>query len=211
VSGGTPAFVEDEEVNVRNRLIYAAAVTTVIVLVVGTTAASHDKSGNRGRTHFKLSMDGYQENPSISTTGRGHLELTIDDENQTIDYELSYKNLEGTQPAGAVLASHIHLGALHTNGAVEAFLCGGGGKPPCPSPEGTVTGTIMASDIGQVGPPPPTQGIDRGEPTAFAEFVRAMRAGYTYANVHTTRWPGGEIRGQINDRDRDDDHDRDHN
>ena len=22
-----------------------------------------------------------------------------------------------------------------------------------------------------------------------------------YANIHTTRWPGGEIRGQINDSD----------
>ncbi len=28
-----------------------------------------------------------------------------------------------------------------------------------------------------------------------------MRAGDAYANIHTTRWPGGEIRGQINDRD----------
>ena len=27
------------------------------------------------------------------------------------------------------------------------------------------------------------------------------RAGHTYANVHTNKWPGGEIRGQIQDRD----------
>ncbi len=27
-----------------------------------------------------------------------------------------------------------------------------------------------------------------------------MRAGHAYANVHSTRWRGGEIRAQINDR-----------
>jgi hypothetical protein len=43
--------------------------------------------------------------------------------------------------------------------------------------------------------------VNPGEPTAFAELVRAIRAGYAYANLHTTRFPSGEIRGQINDRD----------
>src|SRR6266571_1119295 len=33
----------------------------------------------------------------------------------------------------------------------------------------------------------------------FDEAVRAIRAGAVYANVHTTRWAGGEIRGQVND------------
>jgi len=28
-----------------------------------------------------------------------------------------------------------------------------------------------------------------------------MRVGTPYTNIHTTRWPGGEIRGQINDKD----------
>jgi hypothetical protein len=28
-----------------------------------------------------------------------------------------------------------------------------------------------------------------------------MQAGHSYVNIHTTRWPGGEIRGQINDED----------
>jgi hypothetical protein len=42
------------------------------------------------------------------------------------------------------------------------------------------------------------QGI---EPASFAEILKAMQTGNAYANIHTTRWPGGEIRGQINDRD----------
>jgi hypothetical protein len=53
-----------------------------------------------------------------------------------------------------------------------------------------VSGTITpASVIG-----PAAQGIQAGE---FAELVRALRAGAAYANVHTTTFPGGEIRGQI--------------
>ena len=31
----------------------------------------------------------------------------------------------------------------------------------------------------------------------FDELLRAIRAGATYVNVHSTRWPGGEIRSQI--------------
>ena len=39
------------------------------------------------------------------------------------------------------------------------------------------------------------------EPGSLAEIVRGMQAGHAYANIHTTRWGGGEIRGQINDED----------
>jgi hypothetical protein len=79
---------------------------------------------------------------------------------------------------------------------VVAFLCGGGGKPACPTPDGEIEGTIVPADIGG----PAAQGINAGEETAFAEFVRAIRAGYTYANVHATRWPTGEIRDQVGKR-----------
>ncbi len=56
---------------------------------------------------------------------------------------------------------------------------------------------------------PTIQGI---EPGAFNEILAAMRVGSAYANVHTTKWPGGEIRAQIEkgrggDRDGQDDDD----
>ena len=58
--------------------------------------------------------------------------------------------------------------------------------------EGVVTGTVTSADV--IGPA--SQGIAPGE---FGELVRAMRAGITYVNVHSTMFPAGEIRGQIND------------
>ena len=75
------------------------------------------------------------------------------------------------------------------------FLCSNLGNGPagteeCPAEPATITGSFVAADV--VGPA--GQGLAPGE---FDELVRAMRAGATYANVHTTLVPGGEIRGQI--------------
>jgi hypothetical protein len=79
-------------------------------------------------------------------------------------------------------------------GGVSVFLCTNLGNGPmgtqaCPA-NGTVTGTITAADvIGPVG-----QGITAGE---FAELLKAIRAGFVYANVHSALFGGGEIRGQL--------------
>ena len=48
------------------------------------------------------------------------------------------------------------------------------------------------------------QNIDAGA-AGFAEMIKAMRAGAAYANVHTTLFPTGEIRGAIGPRDDDED------
>ena len=47
---------------------------------------------------------------------------------------------------------------------------------------------------GRRGRPAGVQGIAAGE---YAELVDAIRAGTAYANVHTTAFPVGEIRAQI--------------
>jgi hypothetical protein len=53
-----------------------------------------------------------------------------------------------------------------------------------------VTGTLRPADV--IGPA--GQGITAGQ---FEELVRAIRAGATYVNVHSSLYPGGEIRGQL--------------
>ena len=170
-------------------LIGSSAAAT---LALGALTAAGDDPG--GANKFQANMIGPEETPlSISTTGHGRVTLHIDSKAEMIDYELSYDGLEGvapTVPGGVVLFSHIHFGQRRTTGGVSVFLCGGGSKGACPTPSGTVTGTIVPADvIGPVG-----QGI---EAMSFDELVRAIRTGYAYANVHTTKYPSGEIRGQL--------------
>ena len=64
-------------------------------------------------------------------------------------------------------------------------------------PPATISGTILAADVSPNIPATAaarTQGLNTGE---IDELIRAMRAGSTYVNVHSTLWPGGEIRSQI--------------
>ena len=173
--------------------LFAALGVALLVVAGGAYAvAAGDMkiSGDKSKRDMVQSdtLNGYQETPGVSTTGVGTFDARIDDETQTIVYELTYAALETD-----ALFAHIHFGNRATAGGVSAFLCGGGDKPPCPPRAGTVTGVIDPTDvIGPVG-----QGI---EPLSMPELIRAIRVGMTYVNVHTTRFPGGEIRGQIADR-----------
>ena len=88
-------------------------VATLSVAVVALNAYVMASDSHR-RNHFETRLQGFQENPSNSTTGRGHVRLTIDEDAQTITFEESYDNLEGvgTTPFvtnGVVTQSHIHV------------------------------------------------------------------------------------------------------
>jgi hypothetical protein len=152
---------------------------SLLTVLVASAALAHGDNGGG-----KAGLTGYQETPmSLSTTGDGSFRIKV--RSDGLHYVLRYEDLE----ADATVA-HIHFGQRATTGGVAAFLCGGGGKPACPAREGRVEGVIAAADV--VGPA--VQGIAAGE---LSEVIRALRKGYVYANVHTTKYPGGEIRGQV--------------
>ena len=154
-------------------------------LLATATAAKADQ--------IRAILTGYEESPSVSTTGRGEFQAVIDDDGTSIRYRETFSGLQGS-----VTQSHIHVGQLSVNGSVVIFLCQTasnpdptGLAPECPQ-EGTVTGRITAANViaGSMAP----QQLAAGD---LAAVITAIRAGAAYANVHTTLSTGGEIRGQI--------------
>jgi hypothetical protein len=164
----------------------------VIALVSATTVVLA-----QGFKRISELLTGYQEVPSVSTTASGNFTARISNDESRIDWELSYSDLEG-----AVQQAHIHFGQKGVNGGISVFLCtnlgnGPAGIQPCPAPPATISGTIMAADVSPNIPATAaarTQGINTGE---IGELINAIRSGATYVNVHSTTWPGGEIRSQI--------------
>ena len=162
----------------------AAALVAVAVAVVPSVVLGQGRESS-----FVAALSGYQETPTLNSHGRGSFSASVDDAGSRITFRLSYSGLTN------VTQAHIHLGARAIAGGIAAFLCGpvgapGNTKPTCPTSPATITGTIVPSDVVAI----PAQGLPAGD---FADLVRAVRAGATYANVHTTAFPAGEIRGQI--------------
>jgi hypothetical protein len=167
------------------KLIFVGLVVLASVALAATAFADRGKGGN-GDKNFKAGLIGFEEVPSESTPGHGSFRARIS--GNEIHYRLHYEDFEAAE--GATTQAHIHFGQRGVSGGVSAFLCGGSDKPACTPTEGTFEGVIDATDV--IGPT--GQGIAAGE---MAELLRAMRKGYTYANVHTTLNPAGLIRGQI--------------
>jgi hypothetical protein len=181
----------------RKSLMVSAVVAAALATGVGTPAVSHDDDREKHRRNrtLKADLSGFNEAPStLSTAAKGSFRAVLHNDETEIRYRLDYRGLEGT-----VTQAHIHLGAHHQTGGISVWLCGTAalpgplGTPLCgpggedgPEAEGILT---MASVIGPSG-----QGIAAGE---FQELVRAIKAGVTYVNVHSSLYPPGEIRGQI--------------
>jgi hypothetical protein len=170
----------------KKQLWYVSLVIGLLLAVGAFAVSAHDRDDK-----VRARMSPSQEVPAVSSQASGDFEARIEDNQVT--FKFTYEGLEG----GNSLFAHIHLGQRTANGGVMTFLCGGGTKPtPCPNGSGTVEGTITGADIiGLATQQVPSGAVDAA--AAFQEFVRALRNGTAYANLHTTASPGGEIRGQI--------------
>ena len=148
------------------------------------------QAGSAPVQRYSAQLLSVQEVPAVSSVASGSFRATVDEAGQTIEYELTFTDLEA-----GVSQAHIHTAQHGVNGGIMLWLCGTvalpgpAGTPACPA-SGTITGTLTPAQIVAV----PAQGIAAGE---FAEVVAALRNGLAYANVHSAKFPGGEIRGQI--------------
>ncbi|HXN02629.1 MAG TPA: CHRD domain-containing protein [Candidatus Dormibacteraeota bacterium] len=164
----------------------ARSLTVVGLLALVTTAAA---SADESALNMRARLSGLNESPPKATTGVGM--FTAKAEKGVIHYTLTYSGL-----STSALQAHLHFGQPAVNGGVFVFLCsnldnGPAGTPACPAAGGTVTGTITAASILTIAP---DQGLSAGD---LATALRIIEAGDAYANVHTSRFPAGEIRGQV--------------
>ena len=170
--------------------------------------------GDDAAGHSKTKLTGFSEvhGPNLGigaifSTGSGELILKIDKRDREIRYKLTYDfpDAAATPIAGAqfVNQAHFHFGQKHTTGGITVWLCQSADNlapegvvraatPSCPSPSGSVEGSILPAQVLGL----PGQGLPAGE-DGFDVLLRALQSGAIYANVHTDRFPPGEIRGQV--------------
>jgi hypothetical protein len=151
---------------------------------------------------LRADLESFQEVPALSTPGSGKFRARINRDETRIDWVLSYEDLEGDVTQG-----HIHIAQKGVNGGITVFFCtnlgnGPAGTQACPPAPAEIRGMIFAADVSPNIPATAAargQGLGTGE---LAELIRAIREGVTYANVHSTSFGAGEIRGQIKDSSR---------
>lgn len=157
-------------------------VLLVLSVVLATMPAAWAGAGGQNR-NFGAHLSGGEEVPAVDTNATGQAIFQLSKDGSELRYRLNVANIED------VVAAHIHLAPAGTNGGVVAWLYpdqAPGQLVPGRSQGTLAEGTITEADL---------VGALAGE--SLEALVEHMRDGGAYVNVHTSQFPGGEIRGQI--------------
>ena len=148
----------------------AAAVAGLLMLA--TPAAAQE-------VHLTAALTGGEETPGVLTGAVGSASVTLDLTNKSVIVELQVLNM----PTGST-AGHIHVGPKGIAGPVVldfAFPAGRTGD----------FGLVFRLNSAQFRARPEIGII------TIDDFFEAVINGNAYVNVHTSGFPGGEIRGQL--------------
>jgi hypothetical protein len=141
--------------------------------------SAHMKMNQNFRAH--LSSD--QEVPPNESMATGQAIFQLSKDGESLSYKVIVANIEN------VLMAHIHMAPAGQNGGVVAWLYPAG-PPPALIP-GTTNGILAEGEITAANLTGALAGME------LKDLLDAMEWGNTYVNVHTSMYPGGEIRGQI--------------
>jgi hypothetical protein len=164
----------------RKTSIFAAAVAAGLLFAVGPASAAI--------LTFTAALSGANENPANASLGTGLASVTWDVSTDMMTVSVTFSGLTGT-----TTASHIHCCVSPpTNTGVATQL---------PSfsafPTGVTSGTFMQTfDMTQASSYNPGFVTLNGSVAgAEAALLAGLQAGMAYLNIHTSSFPGGEIRG----------------
>lgn len=163
----------------------------VLILALGCSNDSNDLSeeplqttlkANLGdKFNFTTSLKGSNEVPAAITKAAGHVSVKISKDEQSIYYKITAANIDD------VRASHFHLAPTGVNGPVVVTLYSNPVQPSGPQNGVLAEGVVTAANV---------TGTLAGD---LVSLISAIRTGNIYVNVHTSNYPGGELRGQLAD------------
>lgn len=130
---------------------------------------------------FTSILTGVQQNPDVITPAIGTATAILSSNDAGNSNVLTYEvNYSGLLSEIALPFAHIHIGAIGTNGPIIHDL------DNAPSFARTTSGTIIGD----------WRFDDATKPLTNA-FAQELLNGNLYFNIHTSKFPSGEIRGQI--------------
>jgi hypothetical protein len=140
---------------------------------------------------LSTTLSGANEVPVVPSPGTGQALLTLDAAANALFINVTFSGLSANTSA-----AHIHCCApLGTNAPVATTV------PAFPGfPLGVTAGSYSQTlDLASAGSYNPVFVTNNGGTVASAEavLIAGLLAGNTYLNIHTTAFPGGEIRGQL--------------
>lgn len=132
---------------------------------------------------LRANLNGGEETPAAINTGAvGTVEVSVDPVNREVAVTLNVFNMPTPTTAG-----HIHIGSRGTPGpTVLNFPASLNGRT------GDFTMTFRLGDTPGVFTARPALGIN-----TIDDALQSIVGGNAYVNVHSTQFPGGEIRGQL--------------
>ena len=143
--------------------------------------------------HFGTALSGREENPPVATRARGSAIFTLNDDGTELAYKLIVANIDN------VTQAHIHCGPAGVNGPIILWLYPS--APPATLIPGTSNGILnqdVATNADVIARP--DSPACPGGVADLSDVVEKLSNGGAYANVHTSAFPPGEIRGQIEER-----------
>ena len=163
----------------------------VSLAVVAVALTGFTRSSFATLFSYDAFLDGPSESPLNASPGTGFAEVDYNDGAHTLQLDISFTGLLGT-----TTASHIHS-------ATASFETGTAGVATTTPyfagfPIGVTSGTYDNTlDLTLASSWNPAYVTANGGTTAGAEakLAAGMAAGEAYLNIHTTVFPGGEIRG----------------
>jgi CHRD domain-containing protein len=152
----------------------------VACALLGLSFVSCHKGMDDIGERFIVNLSGANEVPVRGTGASGVMGFNVI--GTRVDYSIEVHNM-----STGIVGAHLHSGPAGVNGPIRIALFPGPGANFTTNPLTGVDGQLYegsfeASDV---------TGI------SFQDLLAGMRAGTVYGNVHTSQFPGGEIRGQV--------------